>query len=357
MAEEQSGQEKSEEPTARRLAEAREKGDIARSTEVPSAAVLLAAIFTLYLSGGGMLAAIMDLLGHYLNAAGQTQLMISNVNSLAFDAVARSFRVAGPLMAVIVVTAVLSNLFQNGPVFSTEKIAADITRLDPIKGLANLFSKQMLAQTVKSILKVALIGLIAFLEIKKAMGHLLPLINQEPWPILMFMAHTAYLIFLKSAILVAVLAAVDYGFQRWQFMEKMKMTKQELKDEARQTEGDPYVKGRIRSLQMEMARRRMMEEVPKADVIITNPTHLAVALCYDAKVMSAPQVVAKGAGLIAARIKEIALENEVPIVEDKPLAQALFKDVDIDGFVPENLFHAVAELLAYVYSLSGRGAA
>jgi len=357
MAEEQSGQEKTEAPTAKKLSEARKKGDIARSTEVPSAAVLLAALFTLYVSGDSMLQAIMDMLRHYLDAAGQTQLMISGINNLAFDAVARSFRVVGPIMAVIVVTAVLANLLQNGPVFSTEKIAADITRLDPIKGLGNLFSKQMLAQTIKSILKVFLIGLIAYHEVKKAMPALLPLMDQEPWPILMFMARTAFWIFLKSAILIAILAAADYGFQRWQFMEKMKMTKQELKDEARQTEGDPYVKGRIRSLQMQMARRRMMEEVPKADVVITNPTHLAVALQYKAKSMAAPKVVAKGAGIIAAKIKEVALENEVPIVEDKPLARALFKEVELDGFVPENLFQAVAEVLAYVYSLTGQGAA
>jgi len=357
MAEEQSGQEKTEAPTARRLAEARKKGDIARSMEVPSAAVLIAALITLYLNGDSMLAAIMDMLRHYLDSAGQTQLVINSLNHLAFDAVFRSFRVVGPMMAVIVATAILSNLLQNGPVFSTEKIAPDPTRLDPIKGFGNLFSKQMLAQTIKSILKVALIGIVAFLEIKKALPRLLPLMDQEPWPILMFMARTAFWIFFKSAIVIAILAAADYGFQRWQFMEKMKMTKQELKDEARQTEGDPYVKGRIRSLQMEMARRRMMEEVPKADVVITNPTHLAVALRYDAAAMSAPQVVAKGAGIIAAKIKEIALENEVPVVEDKPLARALFKNVELEGFVPENLFQAVAEVLAYVYSLTGKGVA
>ncbi len=357
MAEEQSGQEKTEAPTQRRLKEARDKGDIARSTEVPSAAVLLAALFTLYLSGDSMLAAIMDLMRHYLDSAGTTTLVISAVNNLAMDAVLRALRVVGPIMAVIVITAVLANLLQNGPLFSTEKIAADITRIDPVKGLGNLFSKQMLAQTIKSILKVALIAIVAWLEIKKAMPMLLPLMDQEPLPILLFMARTAFWIFLKCGLVIAALAAADYGFQRWQFMEKMKMTKQELKDEARQTEGDPHVKGRIRSLQMEMARRRMMDEVPKADVVITNPTHIAVALRYDAENMSAPKVVAKGAGLIAAKIREIAEEHGVPLVEDKPLARALYRDVELDGFIPENLFQAVAEVLAYVYSLSGRGAA
>jgi len=357
MAEEQSGQEKTEAPTQRRLAEARKKGDIARSVEVPSAAVLLAAVATLYLSGPHMLAATRAIMRHYLDSAAQIDLAAGSINILAIDAVIRSLKVAGPLMAVIVATAVISNLLQNGPVFSTEKIAPDPTRIDPVQGFANLFSKQMLAQTIKSILKVALIAIVAWIEIKKAMPMLLPLMDQEPLPILLFMARTAFWIFLKCGLVIAALAAADYGFQRWQFMEKMKMTKQELKDEARQTEGDPHVKGRIRSLQMEMARRRMMDEVPKADVVITNPTHIAVALRYDAENMSAPKVVAKGAGLIAAKIREIAEEHGVPLVEDKPLARALYRDVELDGFIPENLFQAVAEVLAYVYSLSGRGAA
>ncbi len=357
MAEEQSGQEKTEAPTQRRLAEARKKGDIARSVEVPSAAVLLAAVATLYLSGPHMLAATRAVMRHYLASAAQIDLAAGGINILAIDAVIRSLKVAGPLMAVIVATAVISNLLQNGPVFSTEKIAPDPARIDPVQGFANLFSKQMLAQTIKSILKVALIAIVAWLEIKKAMPMLLPLMDQEPLPILLFMARTAFWIFLKCGLVIAALAAADYGFQRWQFMEKMKMTKQELKDEARQTEGDPHVKGRIRSLQMEMARRRMMDEVPKADVVITNPTHIAVALRYDAENMSAPKVVAKGAGLIAAKIREIAEEHGVPLVEDKPLARALYRDVELDGFIPENLFQAVAEVLAYVYSLSGRGAA
>jgi flagellar biosynthetic protein FlhB len=357
MAEEQSGQEKTEAPTQRRLSEAREKGDIARSVEVPSAAVLLAAVLTLYAGGPHMLAVCRAIMRHYLGAAAQIDLAAGTIRFIATDAVLRSLAVAGPLMAVIVVVAVLANLLQNGPVFSTEKIAPDPTRIDPVQGFANLFSKQMLAQTVKSILKVLLVGLVAWMEVEKRLPRPLPLMDQEPMPILVFMARTAFWIFLKCCLVIAALAAADYAFQRWQFMEKMKMTKQELKDEARQTEGDPHVKGRIRSLQMEMARRRMMDEVPKADVVITNPTHLAVALRYEAASMAAPRVVAKGAGLIAARIREIAEENGVPVVEDKPLARALFREVELDGFIPENLFQAVAEVLAYVYSLSGKGVA
>lgn len=168
------------------------------------------------------------------------------------------------------------------------------------------------------------------------------------------MCRTAFWIFLKSALFIALLAAIDYVFQKRQFTEKMKMTKQEIKEEAKSTEGDPQVKGRIRSIQMEMARKRMMSEVPSADVVITNPTHLAIALKYDALAMTAPMVVAKGAGVVALKIKETAKEHGVTIVEDKQLARALYKTAEIDETIPENLFQAVAETLAYVYSVKNK---
>jgi flagellar biosynthetic protein FlhB len=219
-----------------------------------------------------------------------------------------------------------------------------------------MFSMQTLANTVKSISKLLIVGFVSYSEIKKNMNGLLPLMDQEPYSILVFYARVSFWIFLKAALIIAVLAAFDYAFQRWQFLKKMKMTKQEVKEEAKMTEGDPHVKGRIRSIQMEMARKRMMAEVPKADVVITNPTRLAIALSYDPATMIAPTVIAKGAGVIAQRIKEIAGEHKIPIIEDKPLAQALYKYVAIDEQIPENLFQAVAEILAYVYGLKKKSA-
>ncbi|MFC1513137.1 flagellar biosynthesis protein FlhB [Thermodesulfobacteriota bacterium] len=214
----------------------------------------------------------------------------------------------------------------------------------------------MLANGFKSISKLAIVCIIAYKEIVKALPGILPLIDQEPIAIFLFMCNTAFWIFLKSALFIALLAAIDYIFQRRQFTEKMKMTKQEVKEEAKSTEGDPQVKGRIRAIQMEMARKRMMAEVPTADVVITNPTHLAIALKYEAMAMTAPKVVAKGAGVIAKRIKDIAKEHGVTIVEDKPLARALYKSAEIDEAIPENLFQAVAETLAYVYSVKNKTA-
>lgn len=356
MADESGGQEKTEAPTPRRLQEAREKGDVAKSMEVPSAAVLLAGLLTLYFSSTYMLDRCAVILKHYLGHLHTIDIMPANMFFFTRESIMLFAMVLGPLMAVILFTALAANYAQVGVLFTTEKISPKFDKINPIQGFKNLFSKQTMANIVKSIGKLLVIGYVSFAEIHKVLPQMLPLMDQPPVSILAFMARVAFWIFLKSALIIAVLAAADYAFQRWQFMEKMKMTKQELKDEAKQTEGDPYVKGRIRSIQMEMARQRMMAEVPTADVIITNPTRLAVALKYDSTTMGAPVVVAKGAGVIAKRIKEIAREHGIPLVEDKPLAQALFKHVELNEIIPENLFQAVAEVLAYVYGLKQKTA-
>lgn len=356
MADESSGQEKTESPTSRRLSEARKKGDVAKSMEVPSAAVLLAGLMSIYLLNDYLMERFYMVMKRYLGGLHTFEITQETMFTTALEASLYLVVLAGPIMAVIVVVALLANYAQVGVLFSTEKITPQLDRLNPITGFSNLFSKQAAAQVVKSVAKLLIVGYVAYREVDKALPGILPLVDQEPIQILAFMASTAFWIFLKCAVFVTILAAADYAFQRWQFMEKMKMTKQEVKEEAKQTEGDPLVRGRIRSIQMEMARRRMMAEVPKADVVITNPVRLAIALRYEAQAMSAPQVVAKGAGLIAQRIREIATENGVPIVENKPLAQALYKTAGLNETVPENLFQAVAEVLAYVYSLKRKSA-
>ncbi len=349
MAEEGSGQEKTEDPTSRRLQEARKKGDVAKSMEVPSAAVLFAGLLTLFVLSGYMLERIGAIVRHYLGNLDTITIQPGSMTALSRESMLAMLEVLGPLMAVVFLVALIANYAQVGVLFSTEKITPKFDKIDPLKGFARLFSKQAVANMIKSFAKLGIIGYIAYSEVRDALPEILPLIDKEPVAILLFIADVSYWIFLKCAMIIALLAAADYAFQRWQFTEKMKMTKQELKDEAKQSEGDPHVKGRIRSIQMEMARKRMMAEVPKADVVITNPTHLAIALKYDVMSMGAPTVLAKGAGVIAQRIKEIAKEHGVPLVEDKPLAQALYKAVGLNESIPENLFQAVAEVLAYVY--------
>ncbi|NOR09953.1 MAG: flagellar biosynthesis protein FlhB [Desulfovibrionaceae bacterium] len=356
MAEEQSGQEKTEQPTAHRLSEGRKKGDVAKSMEIPSAAVLLLGLLSIYLMGQYLLGNLLLILRHYLPNLHVIEITPGNITTLTREAMMFSAMVVGPLMAVVLVTALLSNYAQVGFLFTTEKIAPKFEKIDPIQGLKKIFSMQTLANSIKSIAKLCIVGIISYLEVVKNLDKIIPLMDQEPYAILVFYARISFWIFLKAAVIIALLAAADYAFQRWQFMKKMKMTKQEVKEEAKMTEGDPMVKGRIRSIQMEMARKRMMAEVPKADVVITNPTRLAVALSYDSETMSAPLLTAKGAGLIAKRIKEIARENNIPVIEDKPLARALFQHVEINNPVPDNLYQAVAEVMAYVYGLKQKSA-
>ena len=351
MADEQSGQEKTEEPTERKLQEARKKGDIAKSMEVPSAAVLLGGVILLYFTAGYMLNRVGGMMQYYLGNLDQMDVTPGNMPAISLQATMAAVAVLWPLMLTVFLLALLANYFQVGFLFTTEKMTPKLEKIDPLQGFVRLFSKQAMANFVKSIAKMGLVGYIAYDTVRDSVDQILPLMDKAPYPILLFMAEVSFWIFLKCALLIAIIAAADYAFQRWQFMEKMKMTKQDLKDEGKQTEGDPHVKGRIRSIQMEMARKRMMSEVPKADVVITNPTHLAVAVKYDAMSMKAPMVLAKGAGTIANKIKEVAKEHGVPVVEDKPLAQALYKAVEINESIPENLFQAVAEVLAYVYNL------
>ncbi|MFZ5766032.1 MAG: flagellar biosynthesis protein FlhB [Thermodesulfobacteriota bacterium] len=356
MAEEQSGQEKTEQPTSRRLQDARKKGDVAKSMEIPSAAVLLLGLLTLYLMSGYLLQGMLELLRHYLSQLHAIDIVPGNMLFLTIHSVQQTALLIAPLLAVLFLTALAANYAQVGFLFTTEKMAPKLEKIDPIKGIQRMFSLQTLANTVKSIAKLAIVGFVAYREIMKNIDRFLPLMDQEVFSILVFYAEVSFWIFLKAAIIIAVLAALDYAFQRWQFMKKMKMTKQEVKEEAKMTEGDPHVKGRIRSIQMQMARKRMMTEVPKADVIITNPTRLAIALAYDSATMNAPTVLAKGAGVIAKRIKEIGRQHNIPVIEDKPLAQALYKNVEINEQIPENLFQAVAEVLAYVYGLKKKSA-
>ena len=357
MADESSGQEKTEEPTSRRLQEAKEKGDVAKSMEIPSAAVLLCGLMVIYVFSGFYLRTFMELTAHYLGRAAEIKVITANMPAMLKETMLYAAMLCGPVMAAVLVAGLVANYAQVGVIFTTEKLAPDIQKIDPIQGLARKFSLQALAELVKSLLKIGIVGYVAYHEVAIRLPQFLPLSDQEPFQIMAFAGDTTFWIFLKCTLIIAVLAAIDYGFQRWQFMEKMKMTKQEVKEEAKSTEGDPQVKGRIRAIQMEMARQRMMDEVPGADVVITNPTRLAIALKYRAESMAAPIVVAMGAGVIAMRIREKAEEHGVPLVEDKPLARALYASAAVGEAIPEELYQPVAEVLAYVYGIKGRNAA
>jgi len=245
----------------------------------------------------------------------------------------------------------IANIAQVGFLFSSEAIMPKFSKIDPMKGLQRLFSTRSLVELVKSVAKILIVGFIAYLTMRSESDKILPLVQYSVPDILAYIGRVSFKILYTTSIVLLALAVFDYVYQKWETDKSLKMTKQEIKEENKQTEGDPLVKGRIRRLQREIARKRMMAQVPKADVVITNPTHFAVAIRYVPEKMKAPVVIAKGADFLAEKIKEIAKTHNVPIVENKAVAQVLYRMVQIDQVVPETLYKAIAEILVYVYSL------
>jgi flagellar biosynthesis protein FlhB len=349
MAENDQDQERNEEATSRRRDDAREKGQVARSTEIVSVGILVACLIYFYFGASGTLRNIMQLMTSGFLTAGQVNLTQDSFNSLFRDYIFKGFIILFPIMLTVVVAAILGNVLQIGFMFSAESVTPKFEKIDPIKGLKRLFSVRSIVELIKSIFKICVISMVVYFVVKGELDNMIPLMEQSVWEIMTYLGGVCFKIILTTTIVLVVLAILDYIYQRWEYEKSLRMSKQEIKDEYKNTEGDPLIKSRIRRLQREIAQKRMMSAVPKADVIITNPTHLAVAIQYDPENMMAPKVVAKGANIIAEKIREIARENDIPIVEDKPLAQVLYKMVDIDHSIPEDLYRAVAEVLAFVY--------
>ena len=348
------GQEKTEKATSKKREEARKKGQVAISREVSSATVMLAALGFFYFAGSWMFWNLSEIITKVFQNIGTLRFnTVNDASIFSMEVLDRMLAILIPLLLPLAVLGLAANIVQVGFKFSTEAISPKFNKLSPISGIKRLVSLKALVELAKSILKLVFIGTIAYFLVKGELTSFPLLMHQEVGQILLFIARVALKISFFVCLALVILAVLDYIYQRWQHEQDLKMTKQEVKDEQKQTYGDPKVKSRIRSVQMEMARRRMMEAVPEADVVITNPTHFAIALKFNAEEMVAPRVLAKGAGHVALRIKEIAAEYQVPVVEDKPLAQTLFKMVEIGEFIPAELYRAVAEILAYVYRLRG----
>ena len=342
-------QERTEQATTKRREEAREKGQVARSQEVVSVGILVAGLIFFYFGGQTMITRTLDLMGWILGRAGSADLTPDSVRAILISCIFKGFGILFPLIIAVLIAAVLGNVLQFGFLFTGESLQPKIDKISPVKGFKRLFSLRSLAELLKGILKVCIISFVAYLMISKEFGNLFLLSSQSTWGTFIYIGGVCFKILLAMTIVLVFLAALDYAYQRWEYEKSLRMTKQEIKDEFKNTEGDPLIKARIRRIQREMAHRRMMAEVPKADVVITNPTHLAVAIKYSPDKMAAPVVVAKGADYIAEKIRDIARENDVPIIEDKPLAQVLYKLVKVNAMVPESLYKAVAEVLAFVY--------
>lgn len=347
--------EKTEEPTAKRRADARKKGQVGRSQELNTAFVLLIGFLVLRI--------LWEYL--YVNIAEYTIYLYTHLSqSMSTEGISELFigimlllaKTAFPVMIAILIVGLAVNIYQVGLMFSTEKLELRLSNLNPINGFGRIFSKRSLVELVKSILKIIIIGFFLYLYLKDQIPYMPEFIFFDLPESLAMIADIIFTMAFQVIAVIMVLAAADYAYQKWQTTQDLKMSKQEVKDEFKQMEGDPQIKGKIKQKQRQMAMQRMMSEVPKADVIVTNPTHLAVALQYK-KGMVAPVVLAKGQDLVAERIKQIAREHRIIIVENKPVARALYEAVEVGGTVPAELYQAVAEIIAYVYRIKHRKAA
>jgi flagellar biosynthetic protein FlhB len=348
---EDSDLEKTEQPSQRRLEQAREEGQVARSRELSTFAVLMAGGAGLWLMGSSLTGQLTKLIrdGLTLDAelAFHSELLLPRLYTLSME----TLWVFMPLLLLLLAAAALSPLLLNGWLFSMKPLQPNFSKLNPITGLSRMFATHGLIELVKAIGKSVIVGGVGAWAIWHNKDSVLMLISQ---PMTAAIPHLGYLMWMTFAAIMGgmlLIVAVDVPFQLWEHNKQLKMTKEEVRQEAKESEGDPQVKGRIRSMQREMARRRMMTEIPTADVVVTNPTHYSVALKYSDNKMRAPVVVAKGSHLLAAKIKEIAKEHNVPILEAPPLARALHKHCDLGQAIPEALYNAVAEVLAYVYQL------
>ena len=348
---EDSDLERTEPATGRRLEEARSKGNIPRSRELNTFVILMASGVGLMIMGPNLANGLLDLSRHWFTFDHASLADPSLMWKGFIDTVLFMLGLCIPLLVVLLIAALAAPMSIGGFLFSTETLQPDFSRLNPLKGISRVLSVTGLVELVKALAKTALVGSVAFWVLWDKKTEFFAL-AAEPItggiPHLFSMLGWTFILVSGAMVLIV---SLDVPFQLWDYYRKLRMTKEEVRKEAKESEGDPLIKGRIRSLQREAARKRMMSEVPKADVIVTNPTRYAVALVYREKEMRAPRVVAKGSYLLAQRIRELGEENHVPILEAPSLARALYRHADLDQEIPSALFAAVAEVLAYVYQL------
>lgn len=345
------GQEKTEQPSSKKLEDARKKGMVAKSVEVNSLLIVVTGLLTIFLLQSYIGQQMSNFTINIFNSLDVLPNRISLLPNMAFDWFMFFFSVLAPVMTAIVIVSLASNIAQVGFRISPEAIAPKFSKLNPAKGIKKIFSSRSVVEIFKTLLKFFVISFFTYLILSDLIIAAAYLDNLNPSEIIIFMLDNAFSLLWKIALLYTVIAAIDFAYQRYKFRKDMMMTKQEVKEEMKQLEGDPTVKGRIRKMQMQAAQQRMMANLPTADVVITNPTHYAVALKYDMTKDSAPEVIAKGLDLLAQRIKKVAAEHNIPLHEDRELARALYKMCDVGDKIPPSLFKAVAQVLAYVYNL------
>ena len=346
--------EKTEEATPKRKQDARKKGQVPKSIELNSALIILAAFYFLSFNGQSMIHDMQNLMRYMFTEFGRTAFNVDDLHSLVLFLIIVFLKIVIPLMLTIMLCGLLVSYLQVGFMFNPGLLMPDFSRVNPMSGFSRIFfSKTALVNLAKSLFKVFVIGYFIYTFLEKQVYILPYMIGADVHESGLFFSDLLIALGYRVGGVLLVIAVFDYYYQWYSHREKIKMSKQEVKDEFKQTEGHPLIKSKIRAKQREMAMRRMMQEVPKADVVITNPTHFAVALKYE-EGMPAPQVVAKGKDFIALKIKELAAEHRVVTVENRALARALYQTVDIGAYIPFELYQAVAEVLAYVFKLKRR---
>lgn len=348
--------EKTEQATPKKRKDARDKGQVVQSRDINTAVILLAVFLTMNAFKSYFVdeffAMFQEVFSYF--EAPRIELEINDVIHLAMLLMVSFAKMTLPLLAVAMLTGTVLSYMQVGFLFTVEPLKPQLNKLNPLSGLKRMFSMKSTVEMIKSIFKSVGILVLSYFYIMDRMDYLMHSMTFELPQGIAVMWDVTMGIIIRCGLFLLIVSIFDFAYKKWENEKELRMSKQEIKDEFKQMEGDPLVKSKIKEKQRQMAMSRMMQEVPKADVIITNPSHYAVALLYNRKEAVAPKVVAKGRDLIAQNIKKIAAEHNVPIVENKPLARALYAAVDIDDYIPAEMFEAVADVLAYVYQLNGR---
>jgi flagellar biosynthetic protein FlhB len=345
---------RTEAPTPRRRQEARQRGQVARSTDLSSAVLLVGAMLCLRWLGPRMFAALYEAMRAHLTVADPSSAARIEVAPLVLSIGMTVLFAAGPVMIGVMVLGAISNFVQVGFLFTTEPLELNLGKVSPLAGVSRILSSRTLVQLAMNLVKLALVGVVAYAAVKGRMNQIIVAMDVGGWRQVALLSTMVYQIGLELAITLLVIGLFDYAWQRWRHEKDLRMTKEEVKEELRRMEGDPLIKQRRRKMQFVALMQQIRKQVPKADVVVTNPTEFAVAIGYDATTMAAPKVLAKGQDYIAQKIREIAVAHGVPIVERKEIAQALFKTVEVGQEIPERLYKAIAEILAYVYELTGK---
>ena len=344
--------EKTEQPTPHRLREARKKGQVVRSTEICSAFNLLAVVFLLIMFGDLLWGWLIEIVSVLLTDFLLAPIALGDVNALILYVGLSFFKVTGLIFLTAVIVGLVSNYAQVGFIFSTEKLSPTFDKINPIEGFKRIASRRALFELVKSILKIVLVGVVTYMYCSARFESFLTYMYLSPHSFTEIFRADVMGLSLQVGIVFIILAVLDYIYQRQEHFKNLRMTKQEVKEEHKQMEGDPLIRSKLKEKQRSIVNQRMLQDVPQATVVITNPTELAVALKYSATDAQVPVVVAKGADLMAARIREKAKEFDILIVENKPVARILFEQVDVGQVIPADMYQSVAEILALVYQVN-----